>query len=137
MIKKLSELKPYKSLLLARVQSSEPVKDIVDNLLESHAKTDDTEELLENAVAVCRRSNWVKIWCESGHTIAEGHVFEIRHRDMPFQDFSWVDFSEYDVTKEKPSRLELNVIGEEDSLFCDLDLRIGTPILNFTEIFFA
>ena len=32
--KKLSELKPYKSLLLARVQSSVPVKDIVDNLLE-------------------------------------------------------------------------------------------------------
>ena len=34
MIKKLSELKPYKSLLLARVQSLVPVKDIVDNLLE-------------------------------------------------------------------------------------------------------
>ena len=34
MIKKLSELKPYKSLLLARVQGSVPVKDIVDNLLE-------------------------------------------------------------------------------------------------------
>ena len=33
-IKKLSELKPYKSLLLARVQSSIAVKDIVDNLLE-------------------------------------------------------------------------------------------------------
>lgn len=34
MIKRLSELKPYKSLLLARVQSSVPVKDIVNNLLE-------------------------------------------------------------------------------------------------------
>ena len=33
-IKKLSELKPYKSLLLARVQSSIAVEDIVDNLLE-------------------------------------------------------------------------------------------------------
>lgn len=86
--------------------------------LESRAATDETEGLLENAVTVCRRSNWVKIWYESGHTIAEGHIFEIRHRDMPFQDFSWVDFSEYDVTKEKPSRLDLNVIGEEDSLFC-------------------
>ena len=86
--------------------------------LESRGAMDETEELLAKAVAVCRRSNWVKIWYESGHTIAEGHVFEIRHRDMPFQDFSWVDFSEYDVTKEKPSRLDLNVIGEEDSLFC-------------------
>jgi hypothetical protein len=86
--------------------------------LESRAAADETEELLAKAVAVCRRSNWVKIWYESGHTIAEGHVFEIRHRDMPFQDFTWIDFSEYDVTKEKPSVLDLAVIGEEDSLFC-------------------
>lgn len=86
--------------------------------LESHAATDDTEALLAEAVTVCRRPNWTKIWYESGHTIAEGHVLEIRHRDMPFQDFSWVDFSGYDITKEKPSRLDLNMIGEEDSLFC-------------------
>lgn len=33
MIKKLSELKPYKSLLLARVQGSIPVENIVDGLL--------------------------------------------------------------------------------------------------------
>jgi hypothetical protein len=39
-IKKLSELKPYKSLLLARVQGSTSVKNIVDNLLE------DLKELL-------------------------------------------------------------------------------------------
>ena len=86
--------------------------------LESRAATEETEELLAKAVVVCRRSNWTKIWYESGHTIAEGHVFEIRHRDMPFQDFSWVDFNEYDVTKEKPSVLDLTAIGEEDSLFC-------------------
>lgn len=86
--------------------------------LESRAAADETEEPLAEAVAVCRRSKWTKIWYESGHTIAEGHVFEIRHRDMPFQDFTWVNFSEYDVTKEKPSALDLKVIGEEDSLFC-------------------
>ena len=34
MIKNLSELKPYKSLLLARIQSSVLVKGIVDDLLE-------------------------------------------------------------------------------------------------------
>jgi len=39
-IKKLSELKPYKSLLLARVQGATSVKNIVDNLLE------DLKELL-------------------------------------------------------------------------------------------
>ncbi|MEK6281716.1 MAG: hypothetical protein AABN95_15280 [Acidobacteriota bacterium] len=86
--------------------------------LESSAASGKTKDDLAKAVAVCRRPNWVKIWYESGHTIAEGQVFELRHRDVPFQDFSWIDFSEYDVTKEKPSALDVKVIGEEDSLFC-------------------
>ncbi len=86
--------------------------------MESRAASDETEEALARAVTVCNRPTWVKIWYESGHTIAEGHVLKIRHRDMPFQDFSWVDFSGYDVTKEKPSTLDLAVIGEENSLFC-------------------
>src|SRR5204862_1325415 len=38
MIKNLSELKPYKSLLLARVQSSVPVTGIVDDLLKDLAE---------------------------------------------------------------------------------------------------
>ena len=86
--------------------------------MESRAASDETEEALAGAVTVCNRPTWVKIWYESGHTIAEGHVLKIRHRDMPFQDFSWVDFSGHDVTKEKPSALDVAVIGEEDSLFC-------------------
>lgn len=86
--------------------------------LEGRASSEETEDDLENAVAICRRTNWVKIWYESGHTIAEGHILKIRHRDFPFQDFAWIDFSEYDVTREKPSALTLDVIGEEDSLFC-------------------
>lgn len=86
--------------------------------LESSAASGKTKDDLAKAVAVCRRPNWVKIWYESGHTIAEGQVFELRHRDVPFQDFSWIDFSEYDVTKEKLSALDVKVINEEDSLFC-------------------
>jgi len=86
--------------------------------LQSHAVSGETRENLAKATVVCRRPNWVKIWYESGHTIAEGQVFELRHRDMPFQDFSWVDFSDYDVTREKPSALDVKVVGEEDSLFC-------------------
>jgi len=97
-------------------------------LLESRATSDETEDDLAKAVAICRRSNWIKIWYESGHTIAEGHVFEIRHRDMPFQDFSWVDFNGYDVTKEKPSALRPEVIGKEDSLFCWV--KNSWPLMN-------
>ena len=48
----------------------------------SRAASDETEEALARAVAVCNRPTWVKIWYESGHTIAEGHVLEIRHRQL-------------------------------------------------------
>ena len=99
--------------------------------LESRAASDETEEDLARAVTVCRRPTWVKIWYESGHTIAEGHVLKIRHRDMPFQDFSWVDFGRYDITKEKPSALDVGVIGEEDSLFCWL--KNSWPLEGFGE----
>ncbi len=91
--------------------------DNVKWLLESRASSDETEDSLSEAVKICRRTNWVKIWYESGHTVAEGHILKIRHRDMPFQDFSWVDFSGYDVTKEKPIALNFEAIGKEDSLF--------------------
>jgi hypothetical protein len=82
------------------------------------AVSNKTRDDFARALTVLRRPNWVKIWYDSGHTISDGQVFELRHRDVPFTDFSWVDFSEYDVTKEKPSALDLKIIGEEDSLFC-------------------
>ena len=77
-----------------------------------------TQEDFARAVAILYRSSWVKIWYDSGHTISDGEVFELRHRDIPFLDFSWVNFANYDITKEKPSALDLKTIGNEDSLFC-------------------
>jgi hypothetical protein len=75
-------------------------------------------ELHDKALRACKRIDWVKIWYESGHTLNGENVFEVRHRDMPFNNYQWVDFSGYDVTKEKPSALDVNIVGTEDSLFC-------------------
>ncbi|HEX7333913.1 MAG TPA: hypothetical protein VF290_20585 [Pyrinomonadaceae bacterium] len=100
----------------------------VDGTASSHK----TREDLDRALSVLRRPNWVKIWYDSGHTISDGQVFELRHRDVPFTDFSWVNFKGYDVTKEKPRVLDLNMLGDDKSLFCWVKnhwpLRaLGTP----------
>lgn len=84
----------------------------------SSAASSETEEILAKAVAMCRRPNWVKIWYESGHTISEGQVLRLRHRDVPFGYFSWEDFSSYKVTQEKPEPLDINKLGKDGSLFC-------------------
>src|SRR3546814_2829175 len=44
----------------------------------------------------------VKIYYDSGHTIAQGRCYEGGYSDQPF-DWEHVDFSGYDVTKEKPT----------------------------------
>jgi hypothetical protein len=37
-----------------------------------------------------RKTRWIKVWYESGHTMTEGAIFEVRHRDEPFDGFRWV-----------------------------------------------
>jgi hypothetical protein len=55
--------------------------------MESRAASDETEEALARAVTVCNRPTWVKIWYESGHTIAEGHVLKISIATCHFKIF--------------------------------------------------
>jgi len=108
-----------------QMDSSDP--DNVKWRLEGTPASGATKDDLAKALAVCRRANWVKIWYESGHTISDGAVFEVRHRDIPFNDFEWVDFSKYlgggsykkyNIKREKPTPLNLKTIGNQDSLFC-------------------
>jgi hypothetical protein len=58
-IKKLSELKPYKSLLLARVQGSTSVKNIVDNLLEDLTKERDGCEVETSFFSISAILTWI------------------------------------------------------------------------------
>jgi hypothetical protein len=70
------------------------------------------------ALAACNRSGWVKIWYESGHTLSNGAIFEERFRDLPFENFKFVDFGKHFVKQEKPKNLDLSHIGKQKSLFC-------------------
>jgi hypothetical protein len=58
-------------------------------------------EYQEDLTRLCRRTNWMKMWFESGHTIANGAIYLIQHRDQPFESFRWADFSGYEVDWEK------------------------------------
>lgn len=73
------------------------------------------EKPYDEALKLVQRKAWVKIWFESGHTISNGEIFEVRHRDMPFVDITWADLSGYQVKKEKPEPLAQ--IGGQKSLF--------------------
>lgn len=80
-------------------------------------------EDLDELRKILRRRHWLKIWFESGQTLSDGVLFEIRHRDMPFEDFTWLDFEGYDVKKEKFWSDDLPTdaidrIGQQKSLFC-------------------
>ena len=68
-------------------------------------------------------TKWIKIWYESGHTIADGAIYEIRHRDHPFLDYEWVDLGGHNLKQEKFWKKEFpanaqNLIGTCGSLFC-------------------
>lgn len=80
---------------------------------------------------LCRQRNWLKVRYESGHTLSDGALYEMRHRDVPFRDFAWVDFTDVDFWEEKPFVERYNPdkaktiktfapaqIGKQRSLFC-------------------
>lgn len=85
---------------------------------------------------------FIRVWYESGHVLSDGQIHLISYRDVTFDDFDWIDFSGYDVSKEKPldtnGNLDLNLIGSSDSLFCwaKNNWPINTPLdyLNNTSL---
>jgi hypothetical protein len=71
---------------------------------------------LKEAADLIGQKDRVKVWFDSGHTLAHGEVFRMRFRDRPFRGFVWCDFKGVDVTEEKPTPLE--DMGKQRSLFC-------------------
>lgn len=70
----------------------------------------------EEVIACCGDAEHLTVYYDSGHTIIDGQVCEVRHRDVVFDGYRWASFDGFDVTKEKPdSGL---AIGDDDSLFC-------------------
>ena len=62
--------------------------------------------------------DWLKVWYGSGHVIANGRLFKHRFRDLPFTDFKWEDFNNFNIDEEKPTPFSAANIGKNGSLFC-------------------
>lgn len=78
----------------------------------------DDDLFAQAADALKNRRTWLKAWYDSGHTLADQAFFEVRFRDQPFPNFSWVALTGIDITKEKPAPVSAATIGAQDSLFC-------------------
>jgi hypothetical protein len=74
-----------------------------------------TAERHGDALHHCRSIHWVKIRYDSGHTISDGAVFQVRFRDAQFPNFVWTDLTGFDPGREKPH--PLSDIGNQRSLF--------------------
>lgn len=92
----------------------DPSKVTID--AEGTPASDEVKDQYERGLQHCRNVHWLKVWFESGHTLIEGTLFEIRFRDVDFEDVVWSGFDGFDVTKEKPDPLADT--GKQDSLFC-------------------
>jgi hypothetical protein len=116
------------SISLGTVSLTFDASDATDVKIESEVSLDpacpywytnyqeELEEVSENA-------HWIRLWYESGQTLADGTIFEVRYPDQPFFKFHWADFTDYDVKTEKfwrgslPDNL-LDLMGTGGSLFC-------------------
>ncbi len=85
----------------------------------AEANTGAASDLFADVVAVLReRKGWLKVWYDSGHTLADESFFEGRFRDQPFSNYVFRAFEGIDVSREKPNPLTRATIGAQDSLFC-------------------
>jgi hypothetical protein len=78
--------------------------------------------------ALQHRRSWLKVWYDSGHTLADEQFWEGRFRDQPFLEFHWENFAGFDVSKEKPvPHATVGTIGTQNSLFCWVKNRWVVP----------
>lgn len=61
---------------------------------------------------------WLKLWYDSGHVVADREIFLPRYRDIPFNRYEGKDLNGFSIKREKPSGPIEQNIGKENSLFC-------------------
>jgi hypothetical protein len=97
-----------------------------------HRKPDSISdpEKFEQLLRLCSDKDWLKVRYDSGHTLSDGAIFAMRHRDVPFEDFDWANLTDFWLSEEKPYRLVNDRhgrqrkefypadIGKQKSLFC-------------------
>jgi hypothetical protein len=96
--------------------------------LSNEAPAGTNDELFQHVIgALGNRRGWLKVWYDSGHTLADEGFFEGRFRDQAFGGYLWESFAGIDIGKEKPTPLSRATIGAEDSLFCWVRNRWTVP----------
>ena len=76
-------------------------------------------EPFNEAIGILRENpSWLKVWYESGHTLADQAILRMRYRDQPFPNYRWADLQDYKRAVEKPDPLSADNIGKQKSLFC-------------------
>ncbi len=82
---------------------------------------DDDHPDAEEALKICSRKDWVTVYYDSGDAFSRGQFYQMQFRDMPFDDWEWVNMNGFDVSKEKPmddGKFVIDNIGkDDDSLF--------------------
>ncbi|GEM_PF-4814546 len=71
------------------------------------AEDDSIEELRDEITRICGRRQQVKVYYDSGHTLAGNTVYLDEFDDVPFEKWVWRDFSgKYNVGVEKPLHIQ-------------------------------
>lgn len=65
-------------------------------------------------IAHAGSDQWVKIWYESGLTVAGGQVYNVHYRDYAFGNYKWVDFTGFSLKKEKPDHFPGQLLAFEE-----------------------
>lgn len=93
----------------------------VDGKAESESSKKDFSKALLHA----KKPNWIRMWFDTGYTISDGQIYEVRHRDFPFLNFKWVDFNAYDIKYETKKEKPINPNPNGDGEFVDDVAFIG------------
>jgi hypothetical protein len=82
----------------------------------SHAEAG-REQAFEEVLAAVADPEALTVYYDSGHVVQDRHAYTVRHRDLPFDGWAWVDFgTSWSVDREKPSA-GIADIGNDTSLF--------------------
>lgn len=86
---------------------------------------DGQSDVLQQFVDLCKHRHWLQIRYESGYTLSHGTLYSARLRDFRFDNWRFADFTDFDLSKEKPAKKKAGRqvftpedVGKKDSLFC-------------------
>jgi len=91
----------------------------INEIIVSHVFADANYPDTLNIQQILEHKDLIKFWFEHNYTMINGFIYQQKFRDISFSGFVWSNFTNHDVSKEKPINNNFNIIGQaqEDSLF--------------------